>query len=181
MKPPRPFTRPGLVLRADLIDRLEKSTAPVVAVVAPAGFGKTSLLCQWADISRRSLAWLTLDSTDDDPVILCSNLAEALRGLVSDVSLVLGRCSVPMARTRMTDPCVPGIGHFIYHDTVRPDHRRTRQRCGTRRASNYLPHFAYMFPIRGRSHWRAARRLRSRLVVSAPRAGSSKSAGTTWR
>ena len=89
MKPRRPFTRPGLVLRADLIDRLEKSTTPVVAVVAPAGFGKTSLLCQWADTSRRSLAWLTLDSIDDDPVILCSNLAEALHGLGSDVSLVL--------------------------------------------------------------------------------------------
>jgi LuxR family maltose regulon positive regulatory protein len=88
MKSPRPFTRPGLVLRSDLIDRLEKSTAPVVAVVAPAGFGKTSLLCQWADISRRPLVWLNLDATDDDPAVLSSNLAHTLRGLVSDHALV---------------------------------------------------------------------------------------------
>ena len=37
-------------------------------VCAPAGFGKTSLLGDWARHARRPVAWLSLDAGDDDPV-----------------------------------------------------------------------------------------------------------------
>src|SRR5918997_4578164 len=36
-------------------------------VCAPAGFGKTTLLAQWARASGMPVAWLALDEGDDDP------------------------------------------------------------------------------------------------------------------
>jgi hypothetical protein len=44
-----PPARPGIVARTELVDRLLATAAPVVCVVAPAGYGKTTLLAQWAD------------------------------------------------------------------------------------------------------------------------------------
>ena len=45
----RPVTRPGAVRRSSLIGRLARDVRrPVVSVVAPAGYGKTTLLSQWA-------------------------------------------------------------------------------------------------------------------------------------
>ena len=44
-----PPARPGIMPRAGLMERLLASAAvPVVCVVAPAGYGKTTLLAQWA-------------------------------------------------------------------------------------------------------------------------------------
>jgi LuxR family maltose regulon positive regulatory protein len=44
-----PFERPGIVARTSVLDRLEASAAtPVVAICAPAGYGKTVLAAQWA-------------------------------------------------------------------------------------------------------------------------------------
>jgi hypothetical protein len=46
----RPWVRQGIVSRAALVDRLLAShRVPVVCVVAPAGYGKTTLLSQWAE------------------------------------------------------------------------------------------------------------------------------------
>jgi hypothetical protein len=46
----RPAGRPGIVARATLVDRLNSVRTPrVISVVAPAGYGKTTLLAQWAD------------------------------------------------------------------------------------------------------------------------------------
>ena len=44
-----PVARPGIVERATLVDRLlEAPSAPVGAVVAPSGYGKTTLQAKWA-------------------------------------------------------------------------------------------------------------------------------------
>jgi hypothetical protein len=48
----RPLVRPGTVGRSALIERLVRDDArPIVSVVAPAGYGKTTLLSQWAERS----------------------------------------------------------------------------------------------------------------------------------
>jgi LuxR family transcriptional regulator, maltose regulon positive regulatory protein len=47
-------------------------------VCAPAGFGKTSLLGDWARRSRRPVAWLSLDGGDCDPVRFWRYVAAAL-------------------------------------------------------------------------------------------------------
>jgi LuxR family maltose regulon positive regulatory protein len=69
----------GGVPRTELLDRLKASSAsPVVAVVAPPGYGKTTLLAQWAERDRRPVAWLSVDHNDNDPAVLLAHLAAAL-------------------------------------------------------------------------------------------------------
>ena len=52
--------------------------ASVVVVGAPAGYGKTTLLAQYAAVVDRPLTWLSLDATDADPVLLALELATAI-------------------------------------------------------------------------------------------------------
>ena len=75
----RPVVRPGSVRRLALIDRLRKSGSfPVMSVVAPAGYGKTTLLSQWAESNGQAFAWVSLDERDNDPKVLLTYIAEAL-------------------------------------------------------------------------------------------------------
>ena len=61
-----------------LIERLVRVPRPVVSVVAPAGYGKTTLLSQWAERDRRAFAWVSVDEADNDPKVLLTYIAEAL-------------------------------------------------------------------------------------------------------
>lgn len=54
-------------------------TADIATLVAPAGYGKTTLLASWARNSNRNVAWLTLTDADLDPVRLLRDLVSALR------------------------------------------------------------------------------------------------------
>ncbi|MDF2092224.1 LuxR C-terminal-related transcriptional regulator [Knoellia sp. 3-2P3] len=78
--PPAP--RRDLVPRPRLAQRLSPGERPrLVLVSAPAGFGKTTLLCQWlaeADDAPR-VAWLSLDATDNDPRRFLENVVAALQ------------------------------------------------------------------------------------------------------
>ena len=52
-----PVVRPGSVRRLALLDRLRKGGSfPVLSVVAPAGYGKTTLLAQWAERNGQGFA-----------------------------------------------------------------------------------------------------------------------------
>jgi LuxR family maltose regulon positive regulatory protein len=53
----------------------------VALIRAPAGWGKSTLLSQWrsAEQGRRGFAWVTLDSTDSDPIRFWAYVLEALR------------------------------------------------------------------------------------------------------
>ncbi len=75
----RPSVRPGTVRRSLLIERLARGDPrPVVSVVAPAGYGKTTLLSQWAERNGQAFAWVSLDERDNDPTVLLTYVAEAL-------------------------------------------------------------------------------------------------------
>jgi LuxR family transcriptional regulator, maltose regulon positive regulatory protein len=75
----RPLQRPGAVRRSSLVERLERGDpSPVVSVVAPAGYGKTTLLSQWAETSGQTFAWVSVEAPDNDPKALLSHVAEAL-------------------------------------------------------------------------------------------------------
>jgi LuxR family maltose regulon positive regulatory protein len=75
----RPPVRPGTVRRSPLIERLEREDPrSVLLMVAPPGYGKTTVLSQWAERSGRSFAWVSVDEADDDPKVLLSYVAEAL-------------------------------------------------------------------------------------------------------
>jgi len=69
-----PPARPDLVPRPRLIQRLNDGLRhPLTLVSAPAGFGKTTALSQWAHALAEhtptpSIAWLSLDQADNDPL-----------------------------------------------------------------------------------------------------------------
>jgi LuxR family maltose regulon positive regulatory protein len=74
-----PLIRPGTVRRSSLVERLAGSDPrPIVSVVAPAGYGKTTLLSQWAERDGQAFAWVSVDEADNDPKVLLSYVAEAL-------------------------------------------------------------------------------------------------------
>ena len=76
-----PLPRPGTVAKVDAIERLRESTSPLVTVVAPAGYGKTTLLARWAEADTRPFAWVALDRQDDDAVVFLRYIAAAIHGV----------------------------------------------------------------------------------------------------
>jgi LuxR family transcriptional regulator, maltose regulon positive regulatory protein len=75
----RPPLQPGTVRRPVLLERLRASDpGPIVSVVAPPGYGKTTLLAEWAEANGQSFAWVSVDEADNDPKVLLSYVAEAL-------------------------------------------------------------------------------------------------------
>ncbi len=64
-----PRIRAGLLTRSPLLEALNQATVRELTLVCtPPGFGKTTLLAQWAQIARGRVAWLSLDPDDSDPV-----------------------------------------------------------------------------------------------------------------
>ncbi|MFL6104550.1 MAG: helix-turn-helix transcriptional regulator, partial [Actinomycetes bacterium] len=82
LHPPR--LRPGMVARTALVERLlTASGGAVVCAVAPPGYGKTTLLAQWAQRKGGRVGWLTVDPHDNDPAVLLTYLAVALDRVAS--------------------------------------------------------------------------------------------------
>ena len=73
-----PPTRPGAVAKADVIRRLSVSRSAFATVVAPAGYGKTTLVAHWAELDERQFAWVSLDARDDDAVVFMRYIAAAV-------------------------------------------------------------------------------------------------------
>lgn len=75
-----PAARPGTVVRQALLDRLTDSLAArLVLVIAPAGWGKTSILRDWWLTTRHGdVAWLSVRESDNDPVRFWSRVVAAL-------------------------------------------------------------------------------------------------------
>jgi LuxR family maltose regulon positive regulatory protein len=62
-----------------LTERLAQADLPpIVSVVAPSGFGKTTLLSQWAEHDSLAFAWVSVEEADNDPKVLLSRIALAL-------------------------------------------------------------------------------------------------------
>jgi LuxR family maltose regulon positive regulatory protein len=98
LHPPR--VQPGFVARPRLLDRLDEALAgQLVLVCAPAGFGKTALLGDWARAGRRPVAWLSLDQGDNDPARFWRHLVAALDrihpGIAEQLAPLLGPPAPP--------------------------------------------------------------------------------------
>jgi LuxR family maltose regulon positive regulatory protein len=76
----RPVLRDGMVARTTLLEALAATPERVslILVTAPAGYGKTTALSQWAAEDSREFAWVTVDEADGDPVRLAGHVALAL-------------------------------------------------------------------------------------------------------
>ena len=74
-----PWAGQGMVPRTALVERLLAAPAArLVCVVAPPGYGKTTLLAQWAERRGGRVAWVSVDRRDNGPAVLLTYLAAAL-------------------------------------------------------------------------------------------------------
>ena len=104
----------GSVSRADLIGTARAQDCRVVAVTAPAGYGKSTLLTEWAAGEQRRVAWVSLDRLDDDPSALLAVLAAAYGKIAGRPDLgtdvcglglsTLGRAAPRLAAVLRTSP-----------------------------------------------------------------------------
>ena len=101
-----PEPRRRVVSRLSLIESARKSSCRVVGVTAPAGYGKSTLLAEWASCEDRPVVWVSLDRFDYDPAALLAAMASAfgqistrtpqLRADVTGLGVsVLGRAVLP--------------------------------------------------------------------------------------
>ena len=76
-----PRVRKDWIERGDLVDYLAAVPSMLVLVNAPAGFGKTTLVAQWASsrAADRPFAWVSLEPGDNDPGRLWWHVASALQ------------------------------------------------------------------------------------------------------
>lgn len=80
-----PADRAGTVARTALLERLEAvPDVPVIAVAAPPGYGKTTLLAQWVKRRGPRAAWFSCDDDDNDPAVLLTCLGAALGRVAPD-------------------------------------------------------------------------------------------------
>ncbi len=81
----RPRITADLVPRPRLLERLDRAQGgPLTLVVAPAGYGKTTLVSTWLDTIDRPNAWLSLDENDSDPSLLLTYFLAATRTIFPD-------------------------------------------------------------------------------------------------
>jgi len=74
-----PVADETLVHRGEIVDRLlDAAHIPVVLMTAPPGYGKTVAAQQWSREDGREFAWLSLDESDNDPIVLLTYLLLAL-------------------------------------------------------------------------------------------------------
>jgi LuxR family maltose regulon positive regulatory protein len=92
-----PLPRPNTIRRPDLIERLNKGTCrELTLIAAPAGFGKTTLVSEWAAVSERPVAWLSLDEGDSEPTRFLAYVVAALQTIDASIGRgVLGLLQSP--------------------------------------------------------------------------------------
>jgi LuxR family transcriptional regulator, maltose regulon positive regulatory protein len=74
-----PRLRPDSLRRSRLLEALDDVAARELTLVCtPAGFGKTTLLADWAQGADLPVAWLSLDSQDNDPTRFWRHVGAAI-------------------------------------------------------------------------------------------------------
>jgi LuxR family transcriptional regulator, maltose regulon positive regulatory protein len=113
----RPVTRPGTIRRVTLIERLIRDDCgPIVSVAAPAGYGKTTLLAQWAERDGRAFAWVSLDENDNDPKVLLTYVTRALDAVQPVGARVFEALASPVSS--VPGSVVPRLGSAFASMTV---------------------------------------------------------------
>lgn len=78
----------NLVRRTDLIERLNSGLKKkLILVSAPAGFGKTTLLCDWISHEQIPAAWVSLDKRDNEAVEFLDYLIAGLQTIDKEIGI----------------------------------------------------------------------------------------------
>ena len=83
----RPGMNSNFIARQRLHEKLNGSlTCKLTAVVAPAGYGKTTAVLEWLETSDLPAAWLSLDDHDNNPAMFWRYFCTALDSISGGVS-----------------------------------------------------------------------------------------------
>lgn len=111
----QPRERSGTVQRPRIHRSIEAADgAALTLLAAPTGYGKTTAVRAWCASGERSVAWVTLDAGDNDPVRLWTYVASA----VDRIRAGLGRRALQRLRTAgvsletIVDELVNGISAY---------------------------------------------------------------------
>ena len=107
-----PPVRSGLVSRPRLVERLDEGFqrgCKLILISTPAGFGKTTLLSEWAAQCRRPVAWVSLDESDNDPARSFAYLLAALQRIDPDI----GQTAQAMLQAPQPPPLEPLLTSVI--------------------------------------------------------------------
>src|SRR5262249_31623111 len=107
-----PPLRDGVLLRPDLQSLLaEVRLHPITLVIAPAGYGKTTLLSQWVqELSRTGapVGWLTIDRGERDPAMFLAYLIRAFQSIAPAIGAEAWRVLSSAANLQRDWPLVAG-------------------------------------------------------------------------
>jgi LuxR family maltose regulon positive regulatory protein len=96
-----PPPRTKIVLRPRLSDQLNEGLSvsrKLTLISAPAGFGKSTLISEWAAVCNRPVAWLSLSEGENDPALFLTYLIAALQTIMPKVGAgVLGLIQSPQS------------------------------------------------------------------------------------
>jgi LuxR family transcriptional regulator, maltose regulon positive regulatory protein len=106
----RPVHQDGLIARTRLLKALAATPERIslILMTAPAGYGKTTALSQWAAEDSREFAWVTVDEADGDPVRLAGHVALALHRIQPLDSAVFRALAVGGGSRHLT-----ALGHIL--------------------------------------------------------------------
>jgi LuxR family maltose regulon positive regulatory protein len=120
-----PPIQPELEPRPRLVERLQEGLHRKLTLIsAPAGFGKTTLLSEWAAQLKRPIAWLSLDEGDNDPVRFLAYLVATLQAVEPQLGGgVPGILQAPGIATASAPPPVESVlTVLINRISAIPDH-----------------------------------------------------------
>jgi LuxR family transcriptional regulator, maltose regulon positive regulatory protein len=75
-----PDVDPGIIVRTRVDDLYRSATGRVLRVLAPGGYGKSTIVSRWVGTDPRAVGWVDLELVDNDPFALLSALGEAMAG-----------------------------------------------------------------------------------------------------
>ncbi len=106
--------RPRLI---ELLDEGLHQSHKLALISAPAGFGKTTLVIEWAENIDRPIAWLTLDEGDNDPARFWAYFIAALQTIYKGI----GEAKLTALQSRRPPPIETLLTGIINEITTIPD------------------------------------------------------------
>ena len=137
-----PPVRLDLVPRPHLFQKLEACLEhPLTLLATPAGFGKTVLLSAWARQQQRSVAWVSLDSSDTDPVQFWTYVLAALDALhpgIGATPLSLLQSAQPPSIETVLAALINALGVLQQHIALILDDYHIIEELSIHRAMTFL-------------------------------------------
>jgi LuxR family transcriptional regulator, maltose regulon positive regulatory protein len=103
-----PPLQPRLVPRPRLsrqIDSAVQSGMRLILIAAPAGFGKTTVVSSWVHQNHRQSAWISLDESDNEPMLFWAYVIAALQTIRPDFGAAID--------AKLDAPIPPAVGDIL--------------------------------------------------------------------